>query len=116
MAKKTTFIYYNFSDRLFISKKSERDIIDGSVRILDVILDFDKEGKVANIELVDASQYLGSLDINPKILNKLNYADFSIKELRNGYVIIFLLKSGREFIRFPYSIHMPTRKQVPIAS
>lgn len=109
-------MYDDFSDRLFISRKSEKDVMDGSVRILDVILDFNKQGKVTNIELIDASQYLNSLDINPKILSKLNYADFSIKELRNGYVIIFLLKSGKEFFKFPYSIHIPTRKQVPIAS
>lgn len=116
MAKKTTFMYDDFSDRLFISKKSEEDVMDGSIRVLDIILDFNKEGKVVNIELADASQYLDSLDINPKILNKINYADFSIKELRNGYVIVFLLKSGREFFKFPYGIHMPIRKQAAITS
>ena len=112
MKKICKFYYDNFSDRLIISRKNSLDIMHGSVRILNLIFDFTTENKVANIEILDASDYLKSLNINPSILNKLTSAEFSFQSVRNGYLISIVLKAGNKIERIPYNLYLPTQKQI----
>ena len=116
MENKYKFNYDDFSDRLFISCKNEDEIIDGSLRVLNLVLDFTIGGRIANIELIDASDYLKSLDINPLILNKLSGAEFNTKNLRNGYEVVFVLKSDKKTIHVPYNIYLPHKKQIIVTS
>ena len=116
MTKKLRFHYDSFSDRLMISNKTEKDVIDGSIRILNLIIDFTTKGKAANIELVNASEYLESLAINSNILNKLTEAEFNLQSVRNGYLISIVLKAGKKIERVPYNIHLPSQKQVVVNS
>jgi len=112
--KKINFNYDDFSDRLIISRKEESDKIHGSVRILNLILDITTNNKVASVELLDASKYLESLGINPSILNKLTNVELSFRTIRNGYLIAFILKSGKKIVPVPYNVQMPSSKQIVI--
>lgn len=104
MNKQFTFIYDNFSDRLFISCKQSSDKVYGSVRLLNLTLDFTTDNKVVNIELRGASKYLESLGINPEILHKLTSAEIVFKQQRDGYLIYFVLRAGEKIERIPYNI------------
>lgn len=116
MVKKFKFMYDDFADRLMISSKTDNDAIYGSIRILNLVIDFTTENKVANIELMDASKYLESLNINPSILNKLKEAQFSITSLRNGYLITFILKADNKIEKIPYNIHLPSKNEIMLNS
>ncbi|MBS3083230.1 hypothetical protein J4423_00330 [Candidatus Pacearchaeota archaeon] len=114
MKKTCTFIYEDMTDRLFISRKDNSDKIYGSIRILNVILDITTNNEVANIELIDASQYLESLGLDSSILQNLTEVEISFKQIRQGYLIAFILKSGKKAIAVPYNIQMPVNKQIVI--
>ncbi len=101
---KYQFIYDDMSDRLFISGKKESDKIYGSVRILNLTLDFTTDSRVVNIELRGASKYLESLGINPEILNNLTGAEIVVRQQRDGYLIYFILQAGNQIERIPYNI------------
>lgn len=110
--KKCVFHYDDFSDRLFISRKEKSDVIAGSIRMLNVILDITTDNRVANVELLDASEYLSSLGINPRVLSKLTDAEISFKTIRNGYLIAFILKLGKKVVAVPYNIHTENKKLI----
>lgn len=116
MKKECTFIYESMTDRLFISRKDSSDKIYGSIRILNVILDITTTNEVANVELIDASQYLDSLSIDSSILNNLTSVEISFKQIRQGYLIAFVLKSGKKAVAVPYNIQMPANRQIAINS
>ena len=103
-------------DRLMIAGKTDDDKIAGSVRILNVILDFNTEKKVVNAELLHASEYLESLGLESSILENVKQGALSFQQLRNGYEIIFLLKEGKKTVSIPYNVQMPTQKQITITS
>ena len=75
-------MYEDMTDRLFVSRKDSSDKIYGSIRILNVILDVNTNNEVANIELLDASQYLESLRIDSSILNNLTGVELSFKQIK----------------------------------
>jgi len=102
---KCSFMYDRFSDRLMISCKKDSEKIIGSVGILNLIIDFTANNKIANIELKKASDYLNSLKINPKILDNLTNAEIMFKQCRDGYLIYFLLQSGDKIEKIPYNIY-----------
>lgn len=104
MKKKPVFMYDEMSDRLFISMKKDNDKIYGSVRLLNITLDFTTDNRVVNIELRGSSEYLKSLGINPEILNKLTSAEIVVQPQRDGYIIYFILKAGDYIERIPYNI------------
>jgi uncharacterized protein YuzE len=104
MAKEFRFMYDDFSDRLMIASKKKDESIAGSIRILNLVLDITTSGRIANIELTNASKYLDSIGINPEILNNLTSAEIVIKQQRDGYLICFLLYSGTKLERIPYNI------------
>jgi hypothetical protein len=107
MQKKCSFLYDDFSDRLMISCKKDSEKVVGSIRILNLILDFASNNKIANVELKKASDYLKSLKINPNILNNLTGAEIVFKQCRDGYIIYFILQSGERIEKIPYNIYSP---------
>jgi len=104
MAKKCEFMYDKFSDRLMISSKKPEDKIIGSIRTLNIIIDFTTKNKIANIEIKKVSDYLKSIDINPEILINLSEANLMFKSCRDGYLIYFILKSDSQTERIPFNI------------
>ena len=112
MTKELKFMYDDFSDRLMIATKKTNETIAGSARVLNVVLDFTTEGRVANIELFEVSDYLKSMGIGLDILKKISSAEFSLKQIRNGYLIMISLKNGKKTERVPYNIHLPSQNQI----
>ena len=104
MEKKCKFHYDDFSDRLFISCRDENEKVYGSVRVLNLTIDFTTENKAVGVEIVQASKYLESLCINPDILNKLTSAELVFEQIRDGYLIYFILHAGNQIERVPYNI------------
>ncbi|MFH1585314.1 MAG: hypothetical protein ABIB79_00925 [archaeon] len=111
MAVECDFMYDSFSDRLLISRKREGDKVVGSIGILNLVIDFTGDNRVANVELKGASKYLKSLDIDPSILDKLTGAKLMLKQCRDGYLISFILSSGDITERIPYNVQS---QKVPV--
>ncbi len=104
MAEECKFHYDDFSDRLFISSKKENERIYGSIRVLNLIIDFTTDNKAVAAEIIQASKYLESLGINPEILNKLTNVELVFERKRDGYLIYFILHAGNQIERIPYNI------------
>jgi|SRR3989344_4505530 len=98
------FIYDELSDSLMIFNRNNKDKVDSSVRVLNLIIDMTKESGIANVEIRNVSDYLNVVGINPNILNRLENAEISIKKLSNGYIIYFMLKHDNKTERIPYNI------------
>lgn len=113
MGKKCSFMYDDFSDRLMISCKKDSEKVIGSIRFLNLNIDFTSNNKIANIELKKASDYIKSLGMNPKILNNLTDAQLMFKQCRDGYLIYFILKTANKTERIPYNVQS---KKVSILS
>ena len=105
MAKKCSFMYDNFSDRLMISCKKDSDTIVGSVRVLNLNIDFASDNKIANVELRKASDFMKSLGLDPEMLNNLTNANLMFKQCRDGYIIYFILQTKDKTERIPYNIY-----------
>ena len=104
MANKCNFHYDDFSDKLFISYKDENEKVHGSVRVLNLTIDFTIENKAVGVEIAQASKYLESLGINPEILNKLTNTELIFEQKQDGYLIYFILHSENQTERIPYNI------------
>ena len=104
MKKNFSFMYDELSDELMISQKEESDVVEGSVRFLNLVIDITRENKISNITLFGASHYLESLELNPKILTKLIGAKFVVKNMASGYLIYIILKLRNKVERVPYKI------------
>jgi len=104
MKKVMLFVYDDFADRLFISCKKEGEKVYGSVRMLNLTIDFTRDMKVINMELRKASEHLKSIGINPAILDNLSEVSLTFRQQRDGYLIYFILKSGEKVERVPYNI------------
>jgi len=111
MNKKCSFMYDDFSDRLMISCKKDSDVIVGSIRVLNLNIDFTSNNKIANVELRKASDYIESLGLNPRILNNLTDAQLMFKQCRDGYLIYFILQGMNKTERIPYNIQS---RKVPV--
>ena len=98
-------MYDDFSDRLMISSGKKSGSVKGSIRILNLTLDIGSDNKVVNVELRKAGDYLKSLGLNPKILESLSEAEIVFKQCRDGYLISFILRSGKTIERIPYNIN-----------
>jgi len=98
-------MYDDFSDRLMISCKKDSDVVIGSIRVLNLNIDFTSGNKIANIELRKASDYIKSLGLDPKILNNLTSAQLMFKQCRDGYIIYFILQTKDKTERIPYNIY-----------
>ncbi len=106
MQRRVLFKYDDFSDRLHISCKNKEDMYYGSVRVLNLTIDFTRENKIMGIELRNASKYLESLSINPEILTSLTSAELVFQQQRDGYIIYFILHAKDKVERVPYNIIM----------
>lgn len=104
MSKKCRFMYDDFSDRLLISCKKKEDVVSGSVRVHDLILTFDSNKQVIGAEIKNASKYLEQIGLNSNILNSLTGADLVFQQKREGYLIYFILHSGKITERIPYNL------------
>ena len=104
MAKECKFHYDDFSDRLFISCRNENEKVYGSVKVLNLIIDFTSDNKAVGVEIMQVSQYLESLGINSEILNKLTNAELVFNQKRDGYLIYFILSAGNKIERIPFNI------------
>ncbi len=102
--EKTIFHYDDFSDRLFISCNDRNKKVTGSIRVLNLIVDFTTENKAVGIEILEVSKYLESLNIDSKILNNLTNAEFVFQQKIDGYLIYFILQTENQVERVPYNI------------
>ena len=101
------FFYDELSDRLMISCKKPEDKIIGSIRVLNVTLDFATNNKIVNVEIRNISEYISSLGLNAEILVNLEYAKLMFKQYRDGYIIYFILKPMHGNIeRIPFNVPM----------
>lgn len=101
------FFYDDFSDRLMISCKKPADKVMGSIRILNVILDFTADNRIVNAEIRNTSDYIASLGLNADILNDLEDAKLMLKQYRDGYLIYFILKPKHgNPERIPFNVPM----------
>jgi len=103
-SKEFRFMYDDLSDRLMIASKRKDEVIQGSIRVLNLILDFTSSGRIANIEVLQVSRYLESLGINSEILNNLTNAEITVQQQRDGYLIYFVLQAGQKIERIPFNI------------
>ena len=55
------FIYDDFLDSLFISSKKEKDKVQGSAKLGDLVFDFTNEGKIVNVEIRHFSAFFKKL-------------------------------------------------------
>lgn len=101
---KKSFMYDEFSDSLMIFNLKNKDPVIGSVNVLNLIIDLTANSKIANIEIKHISEYLKQLEINPEILYLLDSVDICLTQLRNGFLIYFLLKYDNKITRIPYNI------------
>ena len=106
-------MYDDFSDRLFISCKGDSDKVYGSVKVLNLIIDFTRDNRAVNFEIQNASKYLESIGVNSEILNKLTGAEIVFQQKRDGYLIYFILQSGKQVERIPYNIISTKSALVP---
>ncbi len=103
----SNFLYDDFSDRLMISCKKSTDKVVGSVRVLNVTLDFASNNKIVSVEIRNISEYISSLGLNAEILNNLENAKLMFKQYRDGYMIYFILKPKQGNVeRIPFNIPM----------
>lgn len=98
------FHYDDFSDRLLISSKTDSDTMYGSIRLLNLIIDFNTNNKPVNVEIKQVSKYLKAIGIDPAILNKLTNAEVVFEQKKDGYLIYFILHAGKQVERVPYNI------------
>ncbi len=91
--ERKNFDYDNFSDRLIISRKNSDERVHGSVEIGNLILDFTANGKLVNVEIKQASKFLETIKMNPKILDELTDAKVLINAQKNALLIFAVLKT-----------------------
>jgi uncharacterized protein YuzE len=104
---KKNYFYDEFSDRFMISCKKPEEKVVGSVRVLNVTLDFASNGKIVNVEIRNISEYLNSLGLNSNVLIDLEDAQLMFRQYRDGYVLYFILKPKHGNIeRIPFNVPM----------
>ncbi len=105
MEQNDTFMYDENLDRLMIFNNLKDDeIIFGSVNILNLVIDFTTKNKIANIEIKNVTEYLKSLDVDPKILDKLTNAKIRLTQMRGGFLLQLLLCYNKGIEKIPFNI------------
>lgn len=102
--EKCKFHYDEDYDRLFISCKRDDEKVYGSVRVLNLIIDFTTNDRAICFEILKASKYLSSIGINPKILNNLENIEVFFSKEKDGYLINFNFHAFNQIERVPYNI------------
>lgn len=109
------FMYDENLDRLMIfNKKNDDEIVYGSVKILNLILDVTDKNRIANIEIRNVSEYLISMEKNPNILKSLKNAKININQIRGGFIIKIILIGEESSDKIEYTI--PTEEKIIITA
>lgn len=115
MITKETFMYDRELDRLMIFNNiSLGEKVQGSVRILNLVLDVTASNRIANIEIRNISEYLRSIGKDPSILESMNSAKIEIINVRGGFLIQIVLAGATKTERIPYTI--PTEERMIVSA
>jgi len=87
------FDYDELTDSLIISNRTEQDIVKENFMFDDIVLSLTKEGKISGIEILDASNYLREVGMNPEILQNIKNVELKIVQKRDSVVIMFDINS-----------------------
>ena len=87
------FDYDELTDSLIISNRTEQDIVKENFMFDDIVLSLTKEGKISGIEILDASNYLREVGMNPEILQNIKNEELKIVQKRDSVVIMFDINS-----------------------
>ena len=113
MISKETFMYDEDLDRIMIfNNVKEDEKVYGSVNFLNLVIDFTTNNRIANVEIKNVSEYLQSLDIDPKILNELTNAKINLQQMRGGFLLSILLKHKKNMEKVPFNL--PTEEELLI--
>ena len=113
MIKKDTFMYDEDRDRIMIfNKLKDGEKVYGSTSILNLIVDFTTNNKIANVEIKNVSKYLESIGVNPSILNDLSSAQINLQQMRGGFLLNILLKTNKYVKNIPFNL--PTEEEILI--
>ena len=103
--ERRTFVYDENLDRLVVFNTLDKDDkIYGSVNIFNLVIDFTTRNKIANIEIMNVSEYLQSLNINPNILQRLDESQIILKQMRGGFLLTVLLRFDNKSVTVPFSL------------
>ena len=101
---KKNFSYDEITDSLFISRKKQGEIVQGSAEIGNLIIDFSIDGRIVSIEFLKISSVLDMVNLTPQIFNELKNIELKIQRNKTNIVIFA-------------SLITPTIKQViPLAN
>jgi hypothetical protein len=115
MIKKESFMYDEDLDKIMIfNELDEGDEIYGSTKIFNLVLDFTKTNKIANVEIRNVSEYLESLGMSSGILDDLESTEILLDHLDGGFLLTVLLRSNGVVYRVPFSI--ATEKEILVSS
>jgi len=104
------FIYDDFTDNLIISAKKKSDIVKGSAKLGNIVLDFTPDGRIVNIEIIHVSDFFKNAKVGHKI-NELTNARLSVQYKSTSIMIWINLKFGtKEEQRLPLIIPTETPK------
>ena len=85
------------NDILYIHKGFEKEErFKGNIDAGDLILDMSTKGRVAGIEILNATSYLKEFDVDKELLENLKKADFEATHLRSSVTISLKLTGARE--------------------
>lgn len=87
-AKNYQWDYSEQSDILNIHKKDS--FVAGSAELGDFTVDFDAQGEIVGIELMNVADFLGESQISPDLLEKIVDADMVIKHRRDGIIYLWI--------------------------
>lgn len=79
-----------------------------------IVIDLDKDDRINGIEIMDASEFFGSfnMEINKEFLSMLDSAEIDYRSFQNQWIILVVLKSkGKQFLQ-----PMPPLRKTEFAS
>lgn len=76
--ERKNFSYDELGDSLIISNKSKEDVVVKNLMFDDFIFSVTKEGKIASLEIKNASLVLGEMGLNPDILEDIKDARLKV--------------------------------------
>ena len=97
MENKKNFDYDEFADSLIISNKVESDIVVDNFMFDDIVLSLSNEGKICSIEILNASNYLTEIGLNPEILRDIKDIRLNVTQKKDSVVIMFDINSIVDF-------------------
>ena len=93
MENRKNFDYDESTDSLIISNKTEQDVVKENFMFGDIVLSLTYEGKISGIEILDVSNYLREVGMNPEMLQHIKSIELRIVQKRDSVVIMFNINS-----------------------